>query len=336
MLNIGILGCGRIGHVHAISINGLNNATLVAVADAVPSAADAFSSRHGARVMDAEILISSPEIDAVVIASPTDTHFGYIGLAAAAGKAIFCEKPVDLSSEKTRECASMIAKAGVPFMTAFNRRFDTNFSTMRARIVAGEIGDIELVAITSRDPSPPPVSYIERSGGIFRDMMIHDFDMARFLTGDEVIAVSATGSALIDAEIGQLGDVDTAVATLSMRNGAICQISNSRRSSYGYDQRVEVHGSKGMLRAGNVLENSIEMANGAGFSKAPAKHFFLERYKEAYRAELEHFIQAVTNATSPSPGIQDGLAALLIADAASRSNTANETVALSPHPPGDP
>lgn len=328
MFNIGILGCGRIGQVHAISIGAMDSATLVAVADAAPSAAEALSARHGARVMDAEILISSPEIDAVIIASPTDTHFGYIGLAAAAGKAIFCEKPVDLSSEKTRECVAIIEKSGVPFMTAFNRRFDANFSAMRARIAAGEIGDVELVAITSRDPSPPPASYIERSGGIFRDMMIHDFDMARFLTGDEVIEVSATGSALVDAEIGRLGDVDTAVATLSMRNGAICQISNSRRSSYGYDQRVEVHGSKGMLRAGNVLENTIEMANGAGFCRAPAKYFFLERYKEAYRAELEHFVTAVTNAESPSPGIQDGLAALLIADAASRSKTANATVSI--------
>jgi myo-inositol 2-dehydrogenase/D-chiro-inositol 1-dehydrogenase len=328
MLNIGILGCGRIGRVHALSIRDSENARLAAVADANVGFAEAFSSLHGARAMEAEALISSPEVDAVVIASPTDTHFGYIGLAAAAGKPIFCEKPVDLSSEKTLECVAIVETAGVPFMTAFNRRFDANFSALRSRIVNGEIGEVELVMITSRDPTPPPVSYIERSGGIFRDMMIHDFDMARYLTGQDFTDVFATGAALIDSGIGDAGDVDTAAATLTARSGAICQISNSRRSPCGYDQRVEVHGSKGMIRAGNILEDALEVANERGFTKAPVQHFFLERYKAAYRAEMEHFISAVATGAKLSPGIQDGLAALLIADAASRSLATRALVSL--------
>ena len=328
MLNIGILGCGRIGHVHAMSINESKKANLVAVADAIPDTAEAFSVLHHTDAMDAEALISRSDIDAVVIASSTDTHFDLIHLAAAAGKAIFCEKPVDLSSDKTRQCATFVENAGVPFMTAFNRRFDKNFSALRTRIENGEIGDIEMVSIISRDPGPPPISYIERSGGIFRDMMIHDFDIARYLTGLEFNGVFATGASLIDPNIREVGDVDTAVATLTTTNGAICQITNSRRSTYGYDQRIEVHGSKGMLRAANVLEDSVEFASEAGFTKAPAKHFFLERYQAAYKSEMEYFISSLVAGKKLSPNIQDGLSALLIADAASQSSKSRQLVEI--------
>ena len=319
MLNIGILGCGRIGQVHAGSLQHINTARVAAVADAFPEAANALAGKTGAAVISADEMIASPDIDAVVIGTPTDTHFDLIQASAKAGKAIFCEKPVDMSAERIRECIKVVEAAGVPFLTGFNRRFDAGFAAIQARIAAGEIGNVELVTILSRDPSPPPVAYIKSSGGLFRDMMIHDFDMARFLLGEEVVRVYATGSALVDPAIGEAGDVDTAVAVLTTASGKICQISNSRRASYGYDQRAEVHGSLGLLKANNVPENNVEIATGAGFRAAPAQHFFLERYAGAYRAEMMHFIECLTAGTAPSPGIRDGLAAQLIADAAATS-----------------
>lgn len=319
MLNIGILGCGRIGQVHVGSLQHIDTARVAAVADAFPEAAKALAAKTGAAVMSADEMIASPDIDAVVIGTPTDTHFDLIQASAKAAKAIFCEKPVDMSADRIRECIATVEAAGVPFLTGFNRRFDAGFASMRARIAAGEIGDVELVTILSRDPSPPPVTYIKSSGGLFRDMMIHDFDMARFLLGEEIVRVYATGSALVDPAIGEAGDVDTAVAVLTTASGRICQISNSRRASYGYDQRAEVHGSLGLIKANNVADNNVEIATGAGFCAAPAQHFFLERYAGAYRAETAHFIDCLAAGTAPSPGIRDGLAAQLIADAAAKS-----------------
>ena len=319
MFNIGLLGCGRIGQVHAGSLQRIDTARVAAVADAFPDAASALGARTGAQVMTTDEIIADASIDAVVIGTPTDTHFDLIKASARAGKAIFCEKPVDMSADRIRELIKLVDAAGVPFLTGFNRRFDAGFAAVQARIAAGEIGAVELVTILSRDPSPPPVSYIKGSGGLFRDMMIHDFDMARFLLGEEVVRVYATGSALIDPAIGAAGDVDTAVAVLTTASGRICQISNSRRATYGYDQRVEVHGSLGLIKANNVPENNVEFASGAGFRSAPAQHFFLERYAGAYRAEMMHFIDCLGSGAAPSPGIRDGLAAQLIADAAARS-----------------
>ncbi len=319
MINIGLLGCGRIGQVHARAISRLDNAHLIAVADAFPQAADALAAQTGAAVRSSDAIIASDDVDAVIIGTPTDTHFDLIRAAAAAGKAIFCEKPVDMSADRIRDCMKAVDDAGVAFFTAFNRRFDPNFANIQTRIAAGEIGDVEIVTILSRDPSPPPISYIESSGGIFRDMMIHDFDMARFLLQEEPVQVFAVGSALVDPAIGAAGDVDTAAVMLTTASGKICQISNSRRASYGYDQRIEVHGSKGMLRAENKLENTVEMATEAGFQRAPAMHFFLERYELAYSAEIAHFVAALEAGTAPLPGIADGLQAQLLADAASTS-----------------
>ena len=204
-------------------------------------------------------------------------------------------------------------------MTAFNRRFDPNFANVQARIATGEVGDVEIVTILCRDPSATPISYIESSGGIFRDMMIHDFDMARFLLGEDPVQIFAVGSALVDPAIGAAGDVDTAAVTLTTASGKICQISNSRRASYGYDQRLEVHGSKGMLRAENLLENTVEIATEAGFRRAPTLNFFLERYETAYLSEMQHFINALANGTPMTPSITDGLKAQLLADAATES-----------------
>lgn len=319
MLRMGLLGCGRIGQVHAGSILSLDTANVTAVSDAVPEAAAALAAKTGAEVRDSVAIIDSTDVDAVVIGTPTDTHFDLIHAAAHAGKAIFCEKPVDMSVARIEQCAQVVDAAGVPFMTAFNRRFDPNFSSIRKRISEGEIGDVEIVTILSRDPSPPPISYIKSSGGIYRDMMIHDFDMARFLLDEEPARVYATGSSLVDPAIGEAGDVDTAAVLLTTASGKICQISNSRRAAYGYDQRVEVHGSKGLLRAENKLENSVELATESGFQRAPAQHFFLERYEDAYRIEMEYFIDCVSSGTRPVPSIGDGLAAQKMADAAQKS-----------------
>ncbi|MBT4999968.1 MAG: inositol 2-dehydrogenase [Tateyamaria sp.] len=328
MLNIGILGCGRIGQVHANTIAHMNDVRLTAVADPSREAAELVAKQAKALIMDPTTIVTSANVDAVIIATPTDTHFDLIHAAAKAGKAIFCEKPVDLSSKRIRKCINVIEETGVPFLTAFNRRFDPNFTDLQARLLRGEIGAIELVTIISRDPSPPPLSYIESSGGIFRDMMIHDFDMARFLLGEDPIQVYAVGSVLVDTAIGAAGDVDTAAVTLTTKSGAICQITNSRRATYGYDQRVEVHGSHGMLRAGNIMENNIEVANERGFCSAPTKHFFLERYSEAYRLELTHFVNAVATGSTLSPDITDGLRAQILADCAAESLSTGRAITI--------
>ncbi|MGJ8628891.1 MAG: inositol 2-dehydrogenase [Sulfitobacter sp.] len=328
MLRIGILGCGRIGQVHARSLMRTGDASLVAVADAFPAAAQSLADRTGAEVRNVEAIIVGSDIDAVIICTPTDTHYDLIHAAAKAGKAIFCEKPVDMSAARIRECIKAVRQSGVAFLTAFNRRFDPNFALVQARIAGGDIGAVEIVTIQSRDPNPPPISYIKSSGGIFRDMMIHDFDMARFLLGEEPVSVFAVGSSLVDPEIGAAGDADTAAVTLTTASGKICQISNSRRATYGYDQRIEVHGSKGMLRAENILENTVEYATAAGFTRAPAQHFFLERYEAAYLAEITHFVQAVSNKTTPNPSIEDGLKAQLLADAAALSLEKGQPVSV--------
>lgn len=319
MIRIGILGCGRIGQVHARSLMRMADASLVAVVDAIPAAARSLADQTGAVVRGADEIIAATDIDAVIICTPTDTHYDIIHAAAKSGKAIFCEKPVDMSADRIRDCIEAVRAGGVAFMTAFNRRFDPNFASVQERISRGDIGAVEIVTIQSRDPNPPPISYIKSSGGIFRDMMIHDFDMARFLLGEDPVSVYAVGSALVDPDIGAAGDVDTAAVTLTTASGKICQISNSRRATYGYDQRIEIHGEKGMLRAENILENTVEHASEVGFTRAPAQHFFLERYEAAYLAEITHFVQALMKSEAPNPSIHDGLKAQLLADAATVS-----------------
>lgn len=319
MLRIGILGCGRIGQVHALSIQQISRARLVAVADLSANTAEATALRFGVEARNVSEILSASDIDAVVIATSTATHFEMIHAASASKKAIFCEKPIDLSSERVRICIDAIEQAGMPFMTAFNQRFDPHFGALRERVHNGEIGEVETISITSRDPAPPPVSYVEGSGGLFRDMMIHDLDMARFVLGEEPTRVFAVGSNLVDPAIGAAGDVDTAAVILTTASGRVCQITNSRRSTYGYDKRLEVHGSKGMLRVSNVLENLVESAGNSGFERARAQPFFLERFGAAYLAEMVHFVDAVTSGTKPTPDAQDGLRAQLIADAATKS-----------------
>ena len=296
-VRLGLLGAGRIGRTHARSIAESEGARLVAVADPVETAAAAIMQMTGAGTASADDVLSDPAIEGVVIATPTDLHADQIEKAAAAGKAIFCEKPIDLDLSRAQRGVAAAVQRGIPLMIGFNRRFDPSFRRLRDELDAGRIGDVELVQITSRDPAPPPIDYIKRSGGLFRDMMIHDFDMARFLVGEPIVEVSATGSALVDKAIGDAGDVDTAAVVLRSASGRLCLISNSRRAAYGYDQRIEVHGSAGMLSAGNPIATTVTRADRSGFATDPLNDFFMERYADAYRLEMAAFCALVRVAT---------------------------------------
>jgi len=326
MITFGVLGAGRIGKVHGLTIAKSDKAKIAYVADADAKAAAALAASVGAKVSTVEAIIAAKDVDAILICTPTDTHADLIEAAAKAGKNILCEKPVSLSAERTLACLKVVEKAKVPLMIGFNRRHDPNFASLEKRLRAGEAGNIELVTIISRDPSPPPVSYIERSGGLFRDMMIHDFDMARFLVGEEFVTVHAFGSALVDPAIGKAGDVDTASVHMITASGKIAVITNSRRATYGYDQRMEVHGSKGMLRANNVHETTVEFASAQGFSGAVVQNFFLERYSAAYAREVDAFLEAIDKGTEPSANGHDGLMAQKLADAATQSAKTGQPV----------
>ena len=315
-LRIGVLGAGRIGRIHGGNIALHPRARLAAVADASQEAARSLAEATGAEVADVDAVIEAADIDALVICTPTDTHADLVERGARAGKAIFCEKPVSLDAERTRACLRVVEETGTSLMIGFNRRFDPSFATLRRRIGNGEIGEVELVTILSRDPSPPPADYLARSGGLFRDMMIHDFDMARFLLDEEPVEVHAVASCLVDPAIRRAGDVDTAAVMLKTASGRIAQISNSRRATYGYDQRIEVHGSLGLLAAGNRRTTTVEFADARGYAVDPALPFFLERYAEAYRAELDAFVAGVLDRAPMAPTGLDGLKAQRLADAA--------------------
>jgi len=318
-LALGLLGAGRIGQVHARNVAGLDGARIVAVHDPLDDAAARAAALSNARIANADDILSDPSVDAVLICTPTDLHAAQCEAAARAGKAVFCEKPIDLDLKRATACVAEIKAAGVPFMAGFNRRFDPDFAELKQRLDAGEIGPPELVQITSRDPIPPPVDYLRRSGGLFRDMMIHDFDMARFLLGDGLELVSATGTCLIDPAIRSAGDIDTAIVTLRAPGGALVSITNSRRASYGYDQRIEVHGATGMLMAGNRHLGRVIHAGSAGYREPPLQPFFLERYAEAYIAETRAFIELAKGAPVDAPTGDDALRALELADQASNA-----------------
>ena len=327
-VRFGLLGAGRIGKVHARAISGDARARLVAVADPVAAAAEAIAGQYGCAVRTIDQIEASADIDAVVICTPTDTHADLIERFARAGKAIFCEKPVDLSLSRVRDCLKVVEATGAKLMVGFNRRFDPHFRAVRAAIDAGTIGAVEMVTITSRDPGAPPVAYIKVSGGIFRDMTIHDFDMARFLLGEEVAGVQASASVLVDPEIGKAGDYDSASVILTTATGRQCVISNSRRATYGYDQRIEVHGALGAVAAENQRPVSIELATAAGYTRPPLHDFFMTRYTEAYAAEIAAFVAAISDGAAISPSGQDGLAALALAEAALLSVKERRLVAV--------
>ena len=318
-LTIGLLGAGRIGKVHAAAIQSSTNGRLVAVADAFAEPATEIANRHEAQVRTIDEIMADDAIDAVFITTPTDMHADLIEQGARAGKAVFCEKPIDLDLERVRQCLAVVVETGARLMVGFNRRFDPHFRAVRDQIDAGAIGQVEMVNIISRDPGLPPVGYLERSGGLFRDMTIHDFDIARFLLGEEPVSVSATGSVLVDPELSAIPDIDSAAVTLVTGTGKIAQISNSRRATYGYDQRIEVLGSAGMARAENIHENTIEVAVADGFGRPPLMNFFLERYMPAYEAEVETFVESVLGGHPLTPSGDAGLQALVLAEAANLS-----------------
>jgi myo-inositol 2-dehydrogenase/D-chiro-inositol 1-dehydrogenase len=328
MLRFGLLGAGRIGKLHGGNIAASPKAKLVAVADIDQKAAEALAKSTGVEARSPDDIIAAKDVDAILIGTSTDTHSDYIEKSVQAGKAVLCEKPVDLDSKRIEACLKVVDAAKKPLMIGFNRRFDPNFAALKKRLDAGAVGKVEMVTVISRDPGPPPVSYIERSGGLYRDMMIHDFDMARFLLGEEPVVIHAVGSVLVDPEIGKAGDVDTAMVMMRTASGKLCQISCSRRAAYGYDQRIEVHGSGGMLRAGNIHETTVETATKAGFATDPVLNFFLERYAQAYRDELAAFIDAVESGKPTSPSGYDGLMAQRLADAATESWKSGQPVKL--------
>jgi myo-inositol 2-dehydrogenase/D-chiro-inositol 1-dehydrogenase len=329
MLVFAQFGAGRIGAIHAANLAAGGAARLAHVVDVDAAAAAALAARHGAKVSDAATALADPAVGAVIIASSTDTHAALVIAAARAGKAIFCEKPIDLSLARVDEALAAVRTAGVPMLVGFNRRFDPSFAELHRRIQAGAIGAVEQVVITSRDPAPPPLGYVKVSGGLFRDMTIHDFDMARWLLGEEPVQVFAQGAALVDPAIAAAGDIDSAMVLLRTASGRMAHINNSRRAAYGYDQRVEVHGSLGRLIAGNRVATTVEQADAQAVSAEKPLHFFLERYAEAYRIELAAFIAAVTAGTPMPVGAEDGRQALVLADAALRSLSEGRPVAVS-------
>ncbi|WP_442577777.1 inositol 2-dehydrogenase [Mesorhizobium sp. ASY16-5R] len=327
-VRFGLLGAGRIGKVHARAIGSNPSAELVAVADAVEKAAKDIADAYGCAIRSIDEMEKADDIDAVVICTPTDTHADLIERFARAGKAIFCEKPIHLDVVRVEQCLAVVEKTGATLMVGFNRRFDPHFAAVRKAIDDGAIGKVEQVVITSRDPGPPPLDYIGRSGGIFRDMTIHDFDMARFLLGEEPVKVLATASVLVDKEIGEAGDFDSVSVILTTASGKQCVITNSRRATYGYDQRIEVHGSEGMVAAENQRPVSIELANGKGYTRPPLHDFFMTRYIDAYAIEIASFIEAASKGKAASPSGQDGLLALKLADAALKSAKEGKAVQL--------
>ncbi|MEM9733336.1 MAG: inositol 2-dehydrogenase [Pseudomonadota bacterium] len=328
-VRLALLGAGRIGQVHAKAIAAQPKATLVAVADAFPKVAEAVAQAHGCAIAQMDAIERDKTVDAVIICTPTDTHADLIERFVRAGKAVFCEKPIDLDAARVRGCLKVVAENNGQLMVGFNRRFDASFQAMRRSVDDGTVGDVELVQITSRDPSPPPLDYIARSGGLLRDMMIHDFDMVRFLLGEEPVWVSAHAACLVDAAIGDAGDVDTASVVLETESGRQATITNSRRATYGYDQRVEVFGSKGMAQAHNQRPTSVEISTQTGSMRPPVQDFFMSRYAQAYETEIGHFVTCLMENKAMDPTGEDGLKALLLADAAYLSLTEKRRVHVS-------
>ena len=327
MFNIALFGAGRIGQVHAVNIANHPETKLYSVIDPYLEGAQKLASQYGAVIQDIEQAMADPKVDAVCICSATHTHADLIELAAQNGKIIFCEKPIDLAISRVRDCLATVKKYQVPMLLGFNRRYDPQFRTIKEQLAAGVVGQPESLVITSRDPSPPPAEYSKSSGGMFRDMSIHDLDMARFIIGEDPISITAHGSCMVDQAIGEAGDIDTGVIVMAFPSGAIATIHNSRRSGYGYDQRIELHGSKGVLTAGNMRENLVQHWGEQGCVAAKPHHFFLERYQAAYVVEWQSFVDVLNGGTPDCTGA-DGEFALELADAALVSMKTGKTIYL--------
>jgi myo-inositol 2-dehydrogenase / D-chiro-inositol 1-dehydrogenase len=319
-LRVAVIGTGRIGKMHAgLLASRVPGATLAAVSDAVAEIAHEVGSALGVPALDSAPLFADPAVDVVAICAPTDTHVRFIAEAAEAGKAIFCEKPISLDLAEVDRALRAVDKAGVPLMVGFNRRFDPSHAAVRDAVASGVVGPPHILRITSRDPDPPPLSYSRTSGGIFLDMTIHDFDTARYVVGSEVVEVYAAGAVRIEPELAELGDVDTAVVTLRHENGCFTVIDNSRRATYGYDQRVEVLGAKGLVASDNPLANTAIARDASGTHLASLPYFFIERYSASYVRQWEAFITAVSSGSAPPTSGLDGRAALVLGLAAKRS-----------------
>ncbi len=330
-MKLGLIGAGRIGKLHGeivtYNIPGVDIKTVADIyADQAKEWADHL--RITNLTSDYRDILRDSEIEAVLICSSTDTHAQIIIEAAEAGKHIFCEKPIDFDIERIRQALRAAEAASVKLQIGFNRRFDHNFRKVRQIVENGDLGEVHIVKITSRDPAPPPIEYVKVSGGIFLDMAIHDFDMARYLSASEVDTVFAQGAVLIDSEIGKLGDVDTAITTLTFKNGALGVIDNSRQAVYGYDQRVEVFGSKGYVEVKNDFPNSAVLSTADGVTSEKPHYFFLERYKTSYIEELKAFTEAVTRDEQPPVTGNDGLQPVLIGVAALKSLTEKKPVKI--------
>jgi len=331
-IKVGVIGAGRIGKVHAETVTyRIPEARVIAVADIVEEAARRLAEQlHIPQATrDYREILADPQVDAVLVCSSTDTHAAIITEAAEAGKHIFAEKPIDLSLARIDQVLAAVEKAGVKFQVGFNRRFDPTFARVHQAIQNGEIGEVHLLHIISRDPAPPPIEYVKVSGGIFMDMMIHDFDMARFLVGAEVEEVYTRAAVRVDPAIGEAGDVDTAVVMLTFNNGVIATIDNSRRAVYGYDQRVEVLGSKGGVTAGNVFPNEVTICTAEHVRRDLPLNFFMDRYTESYEREIRAFIDAIVHDRPVPVGAADGRAPVLMALAARKSLAEHRPVRLS-------
>jgi myo-inositol 2-dehydrogenase/D-chiro-inositol 1-dehydrogenase len=330
-IKVGIIGAGRIGKIHTENLLKLANVEVKSIADLYADhALEEWGAVRGILnvTKNNSDIIEDPEIDAIFICSVTDTHVPLIIEAAKTGKHIFCEKPVSMDITQTQKAVDTVREYGVKLQIGFNRRFDHNFKRIQSGVIAGEIGNPHLIKITSRDPNPPPETYIKGSGGIFMDMSIHDFDMARFICGSDVEEVFACGRVLVDPVFGKYDDVDTAIITLTFINGALGVIDNSRRAVYGYDQRVEIFGSKGSMTALNDYPNTVEVSTAEGVYRDKPLHFFLERYNAAYVEETELFIQSISEGIAVPVDGNDGLQAELIALAAKLSYKLGKPVKL--------
>ncbi len=327
-INFCLVGAGRISQVHGQTLSEHPWVNVKYVVDVIESAAKKLAEDIGAEVSSIETALNDDSIDAVMIGSPTNTHADLIERFAKAGKAVFCEKPVDLDIARARDVAQIVKDTGSTCAIGFNRRFDQTFGQLYSQLKEGRIGKLEQVIITSRDPLPPPTEYVKVSGGIFRDMMIHDLDIARWLLGEEPVEVMASGSCVVDPAIGEAGDIDSAMVILKTASGKLCQITNCRRAAYGYDQRIEAFGEKGMLQANNHRTHEVQFSGDEGVVADKPKFFFLERYLPAFRTELQDFVESILNNRAPIVTIEDGVRALELADACLESYKTGKAVKL--------
>ncbi len=317
MIELAIFGAGRIGQVHAANAAAHPSIRLKYIVDPVSrEARDNLAAQTGARVVPAETAFADDALDGVIIASSTDTHADLLMRAADAGKAVFCEKPISLDFETVRNVTDHVEASGIACLLGFQRRYDSNFRFVRDRIASGQAGQLEHIVMHTRDPAPPPRSYVERSGGMFRDQAIHDFDMARYLLGEEIATVYAVGNALIDPEIAAAGDIDTAMVTLTSVSGRFVQMVNCRRAPFGYDQRLEALCDREVLYVENRPQRGVTIADAGGFHSSAPMNYFIERFADAYRAEMSAFVDLIETASPPLAGIRDGLEAQRLAEAA--------------------